>query len=147
MSRVAFPTGQEIAQRLWLTDTFEWGLWQPDTAPDPSSQIFVDDLDGTEVAAAGRIAVTPGATTITQPPTITADGFIIYNAADPDFGTPGGNEVAAWLVLYRLVTTDADSEIVAVFAVGHLCDGIEQAIFPLSTFGALAIATQCTSAF
>jgi hypothetical protein len=149
MARVTFPTGELAVFNGWTTDSFQWALWQGDWLPDPSTEVFVADLGGTEIAGAGyaRLNMSLPTVAVVLPATSDDAGFVNYEADDPSFGVVGGGQVAAWLVLYRKITNDADSPVVSAVDIGHTCDGISTAAFTLPDGVAHGVATACTSAF
>lgn len=75
---------------------------------------FVADLTvGTnEVAGAGYSRQTLGSKTATID-----DGgdYVVYDAADPNFGTIAAGETVTGLVVYRFVTDDTDSILLAYY--------------------------------
>lgn len=149
-TRIPFVDGEALALQHWLTDVFRWRLFEGDWIPNNATEVFIADIDGTEIAGGGYIVqLVASPTVVTIPPTTPNDvGFVAYDCSDPDFGTLSSGQTAAWLVLEARQTTDADSPIVAAFSVLHECDGLTDAEFPLpATYGALAVATTCSAAF
>jgi hypothetical protein len=102
------------------TATYEWMLLLSTYSPDPTADRFVADIAADEAtdASYSRIALTSGAQVIEQP-----DGRTRYTADDPVFGNLVGAEALAYAVLYRLVTTDADSILLAAYRIAKTTDG------------------------
>lgn len=147
MSGNVFPTGLEQLTLGWTTDTFEWMLLKASWTPDSTVNIFVSDVAGGNEITDGsysRQAVTTPAQTITLPYSSDGSGGAInYTCDGPNFGVLAGAEVAAWLVLYRLVTNDADSELVAAMPCAYTADGATTAVFTLPATGAVALGLVC----
>lgn len=151
MSGVLFPNGVDKVARDWTGDTFEWALLAATWTPNPTFEEWVADVaPGNELtdASYSRQAVTGAVVNITLPtlPDGTGGG-LAYDCDDPAFGVLSGAEVAAWLVLYRLVTNDANSELVAAFPCAYTADGVTAATFILPAAGAVSVALACPSGF
>lgn len=52
-----------------------------------------------------------------------ANEIVWYDATDPDFGALVGGESLAWMVVYRFVTNDADSILMAAYRIAKVTDG------------------------
>ena len=150
MSAFLFPNGVDKVVRDWTGDTFEWALLTSAWSPNPSFEQWVADVSANELtdASYARQALTGAVVNITLPtlPDGTGGG-IAYDCDDPAFGVLSGGEVAAWLLLYRLVTNDADSELVAAYPCAYTADGVTPATFVLPSLGPVSVALACPSGF
>ena len=100
--------------RDFTTDTFRALLLDNIYTPDKDDD-FVSDVSADELAGAGYARPTLG----TKSRTIDdAQDRIEYAAADPDFGPIVAGETAQYMVVYRFVTNDADSILIACYDIG-----------------------------
>lgn len=145
MSATLFPTGMDKAFTDWTGDTYEWGLFLATLTPDPTTQVFLASITADELtdASYARVPFSTPVKTIG----LTGTGSIFYTCDGPNFGVIAGGEVAAWLVLYRFVTNDADSELVAALPCAYTADGLATALFVLPSSGAVSAAFACPSGF
>lgn len=145
-----YPTGVNKAFLDWEGDTFEWALWTAAAVARPDIHVYLDELGPGELATASYSRVPM--TTPTRPITIPTapdgtGGSIAFFCDGPDFGVLSDGEVATWLVLYNLVTTDADSPLVAMMPCGYVANGVDQALFVLPGSGAIAMGFACPWGF
>lgn len=147
-----YPNGLDAALVNWLAaPTFEWALLKASYVPAPNSHVYMSSIvTGNELtdASYARQAVSNEAKTIVLPSSPNGTGGAIrLECDDPAFGVISGGEVAAWLVLYQLVTNDADSPVVAVMPCGYTADGVTPATFILPASGAASIGFACPTGF
>lgn len=105
--------------RNFTSDTFE-ALLINDAGyvPNPDHDYVADLTPGTnEIAGAGYSRQTLGTKTRTID-----DGAdrIVYDCADFDFGTIAAGENVTAMVVYRFVTNDADSILIAYYPLGTI---------------------------
>ncbi|MEI6109806.1 MAG: hypothetical protein WCQ11_07010 [Actinomycetes bacterium] len=149
MSGTGYPTGYEQVFLNWQSENFEWMLLTTAYVPYPTSQVFVTDVSTYEFTdgSYGRIAMSTPTTTVILPSDDNGfGGSISYSCDDPSFGVISGGEVAGWLVLYHVVTNDADSQLVAALPCGYEADSRTAADFVLPALGAITISTYCSGA-
>lgn len=111
----------------WVSGSWKWMLLSSGFVPDPDTQEFVADIVADEVTAGGYVRVAVTTPTVQQ----TGSGgptYPMYLMDNPDFGSPTGGQIATYLVLYREVTNDADSPIIAAWEVALQLDGSAQVI-------------------
>ena len=104
--------------RNWETDTFKCLLVTSGYTPDRDHD-YVDDVvpASNEITGAGytRQTVANAARTIDD-----ANDRIVYDADDFDFGSIAIGETVAGVVLYREVTNDSDSILIAYYSLGSI---------------------------
>jgi len=113
MATTVFNNGLDQLQD-WTTDTFGFLL---------VDNVYVVDPDDVYVAAAAadELSGVGYARYAVATPTRTVDNAldrITYDCEDPDFGTIAIGETADAMILYRLVTNDADSPMIAYYPLG-----------------------------
>lgn len=105
-----------------LDDTdFRWIALDDTYSPDPVNDTYVADLIGelTDPSYA-RVTLTGSSIAIAS----TVLGWVVSYTSDPPvFAALGGATDIAWLVLAREVTNDADSPLLAAWAVAWAPDG------------------------
>lgn len=116
----SYPEARSLPENF-LSDTYRAMLLDSSFVPDADTQEFVADISADELSGGGyaRIALA-GKTEVVDPSADT----ITYDCDDLAFGAltaPAGT--AAYVAVFRLVTVDADSPIVAAFAVDRTADG------------------------
>jgi len=117
---VVFVVGARYVWATWTTGTFRAMLMVSPFDPDPATQEFVADIVADEMGVAGY------ARDLVTTPTLVVDGAtnaITVDCDDFGFGNAVAGETATYLVVYRFVTNDADSEIVAAFPISRVTDG------------------------
>lgn len=146
--RVTFPTGWNRMMDTWTTGTYEGLLLDSGWTPDPSSDVFVADVTAFEVAGAGygRATITTPTRAPILPPTVTGIGYVTFDCDDVDFGTPAGGANPIWFAFYALVTTDADSPLVAAFAIDVTFTG-SAVVIGVSPNGIMRDASVCPNDF
>ena len=149
-TRLTFPVGLDAVMVGWTADVFKWALLTSAATPDPSSQTFLSALTADELtdASYSRVTVTGAVRSTIAPFAAALPGYVTFDCDDPSFGVISGAEVAAFIVLYAEVTTDADSPIVATIPTYYLADGVASADFVVNpTYGAVAVSTFCPGEF
>jgi len=108
----------------WLTDDWYWMLML-DTwlGPDPLTQEFVSDISGQE-ASVSRVL----ATGKTSDDNGGAVAWPVLGMDDVDFGSPNTGETASYVVLYREITTDADSPLAGAWLIDKPLNGSQVTI-------------------
>lgn len=102
---------------------FVWLLL--DSTYDPSAtDDFISAVAAAELTDASYARVTLTGSSISQ----TTDALgpaIVYDATAPTFPTLGGSTDAAWIVLAREVTNDADSPLMGCWAIDYNPTGVD----------------------
>lgn len=103
----------------WVSNTFKFGLLKGSGYVPDKDHHFVAALTpgSNEVSVAGytrQTATTPVRTVNTS------TDRIIYSCDTIDFGTPAAGQTVTGLFLYRHVTNDADSILIAYYDIGTL---------------------------
>lgn len=88
--------------------------------PDPLTQEFVADVAADELGGAGYSRQVLAGKTIT--PSV-ADNIVTFDCNDPNFGSVVAGETATYMIVFRFVTNDADSELVCALNVDRTTDG------------------------
>ena len=123
---------------------FRWILLDDTYVPDASTDEFVADLTG-ELTDPSYGRVTLSGSSIAVAATVLGD-VVIYTSAAPVFPALAGAVDAAWLVLAREVTNDADSPLLAAWAIAWTPTGSDFTPVVNATFG-LHAHTAVTAAF
>lgn len=118
MATTRYNAGQDVqGGGNWIAGTYRFLLLQ-DTGYVPDvDDVFVADLTpgANEVSVAGYSRQTAAGKTRTVD---NAADRTVYDCTDPNFGTlTAGQDVAA-MVLYKFVTSDADSILVCYYPIG-----------------------------
>lgn len=110
---------------VWTTGTFKFLLLKGTGYTANRDNDYVSDLTpaSNEVSSAGYSRQTAGTPTRTIDDTLDR---ITYDCTDPSFGTVTTGQTVTGMVLYRFVTVDADSPLVAYF---DLSPGYDTAAF------------------
>lgn len=140
------PTGLlEFTRGFDNGETFGFLLLDEAAANVSHLDQVVDDIVAGEYAATGYVRDTVITEVITIVPAAdaTSPGYIQYEAADADFGTPSGGDRATQLVLFHDTGLDTTSEIVGAWFIDHTADGVTPALFPMPSNGWLRVATRC----
>lgn len=144
LARYSFPTGVAALACDWETEPFKAMLLTSSWAPDPTFEVWVDDIVAYEFTDGSYSRATCANTARTID---VAGQRIDYTCDDVAFGVISGGEIAAWMVIYEEVTNDADSPIVAAFVVDYEADGITAATFVAPGDVAFRINTSCPADF
>ncbi len=132
MTTTVYNAGLD-AISTWTTDDFGFLLVDSSYVPD------VDDVYVSEVLAAELAGVGYGRQPVTGP-TRTVDNTldrIVYNCDDLDFGDIVTGEVADAMILYKFVTNDADSLLVAHYSLGGIATTGTAFFVAIGTAGAI----------
>lgn len=144
---MSFPTGLDTLVQTWTTGTYRALLLDTGWDPDPSADVYVDDITANEYAATGYVRQTLAgqARSVVLPATADDAGFVVFDCTDPSFGVMSGGTIAAWIAVYAFVTTDADSPLCVAFRCNYTADGVAAAAFVVSVNGLYRMATSCPS--
>lgn len=128
-----------------LDDTdFRWLLLDGSYTPNAAVDEFVADLTGELTDGSyARVTLTGSAVAVTS--TVLGDA-VAYTADAPVFAALAGATDVAWLVLAREVTNDADSPLLAAWAVDWSPDGSDFTPVVNAAFG-LHVHTAVTAAW
>jgi hypothetical protein len=102
----------------WDSTNYRWMLLKSPFAPDGSTQEFVDDISTNEFSDASYSRITVGGT---AGPTGTTS--LTWTANDAAFGSLAGSETANYMVLFKQVTNDTDSPLLAAYRINKTSDG------------------------
>lgn len=105
MANTLYTAGADLMAGI-ETEDFRWLVAKSGYTPDADGDEFVADVSN-EMSGTGysrQLIDTPTRT----PGTLE----VVYDAADPDFGSVVAGETGSWLILYLHVTNDADSRLV-----------------------------------
>lgn len=147
---MSFPTGIADLAENWTTGgTYRAMLLDTGWNPDPSTDVFVDDISANEYAATGYVRqnIAGQVRSVDLPATADDPGFVVYDCTDPSFGVMSGGTIALWVAVYEFVTVDADSPLCVAFQCNYVADGVESCDFVLSVNGLYRASTLCGSAF
>lgn len=149
MPTFTFPTGLDDMYQNWVGSTFRFMLLTSAWSPDPSTEVYVAAIVADEYAATSYARINASGKTRTPvlPATATGLGFVSFDCDDPAFGVLSGGSIASWLAMYRFVTNDADSPLVAAWTVLYTANGTTAATFPVSPNGIHRTASACPSDF
>lgn len=95
---------------------------------------FVADVSANELAGSGYSRPTLASKSRTIDDT---NNRIVYDAADPSFGTIVAGETARYMIVYRFVTDDSDSILVACYDIGSQATNGAPFVVTLSSDGLL----------
>jgi len=151
---LTYPTGLQNVLSTWTTAAFGWALFLDSTTPAPSptvSQVTLADLIGaggvenTDGAYARQVMTTPSVTqTYSANPAL---AYVNYLCGAPNFGILSDSSTSSWLVLYRKTGSDATSNIVEVYPINYLANGITSCLISLTNGAALRVATLSPSEY
>lgn len=118
MAVVVFNQGLDLLA-TWATDTFKFMLvkgsgWTPNKDDD---FVAATTPASNEVSVAGYSRQTAGTKTRTVDDT---NDRITYDCADPSFGTLTAGQTVTGMVLFKFVTVDADSPLIAYYPLGSI---------------------------
>lgn len=118
MAVTVFNEGLDLLA-TWGSDTFRFLLLKGSGYVVNRDDNFVSALvpASNEVNAAGYSRQTAGAKTRTVDDTLNR---ITYDCADPSFGTIVAGNTITGMVLYKFVTVDADSPLIAHYPLGSI---------------------------
>lgn len=148
MSARQFPAGLDLLMQDWTAQTYRFMLLDSTAAPDPSADTYVADVSADELAdgSYARQAAAGKARAAVLPASALDVGYVRFDCTNPSWVTLAGGEQVGWVVLFRLVTTDADSPLVLAWRVAWTTDGTTWTPQVAAT-GVWQAATVCTTAF
>lgn len=118
MPDVIFPTGLPRWSGLDNTN-YRWMLLLDTYVPSCITDINPNDISADELTDGSYARVTLSGATETIS---TSPCQVSYDATDPTFSALDGAEDVGWLVLFELVTNDADSILMAAYKLEHTTD-------------------------
>lgn len=123
---------------------YRWLLLDDTYTLDPVTHTVVADLTGELTDPSyGRVALTGSSVTVTYDD---LGPVVMYDADDPTFPGLSGATDAAWLILARHVTNDADSPLLGAWAIDYNPTGADFTPLISAQFG-LHVHTVVTEAY
>ena len=95
----------------WLVDTIKIMLMKSAYTPDVDANIFVADITANELTVGGYARVTLATKFSTKD---NANNRTDYGADNPVWAALAAGETIGWAVIFKQVTNDADSTLIAV---------------------------------
>lgn len=115
MADLLFDNGADLfGDGGWVTDTHKMMLLDNTYTPSATDH-FVSDVVAKEITAAGY-----GRWTVTTPArnVNTGTSKTEYSCDQPSFGTMAAGQTARYVALFRFITNDAASPLIAVYDIG-----------------------------